>query len=283
MSSATPDAQPPEFAARWRWLRPRSLAVGFFAGLLNAMVGIGGGIVIVPGLIFVAKLQTRQAIATSLGAIIFLSGFALTIHLLVEGFHHSVPGLVLLLVGGFLGAQGGGIVLNRTPQRVVLMIFSSITLLFSAQLIATTLDLLPVLLAAPQEPPLWGYPLIGVMAGFFSGLLGIGGGGMVILGFALLFQVPVLGGIPLALSTNVVNAASGVLAQWRRGLVQWPQVWRLVPAALVGIGLGTVGAQVLPADVLRIVFAFFFGYMGLRVLLRTLWPSASETATPNSR
>ena len=273
MSSATPDEVLSAAAGRWRWLRPRSLAVGFFAGLLNAMVGIGGGIVIVPGLIFVAKLQTRQAIATSLGAIMFLSGFALTIHLLVEGFHHSVPGLVLLLGAGFLGAQGGGIVLNHTPQRIVLRTFSTVTLLFSAQLIAMTLDLIPALLVAPQAPPLWGYPLIGVIAGFFSGLLGIGGGGMVILGFALVFQVPVLGGLPLALSVNVANATSGVIAQRGKGLVQWREVWRLVPAALVGIGAGTIGAQVLPADTLRIVFAFFFGLMGLRVLVRTLRPT----------
>lgn len=274
MASDTPDGQLSTAAGRRRWLRPRSMAVGFFAGLLNAMVGIGGGIVIVPGLIFVAKLQTRQAIATSLGAILFLSGFALTTHLIVEGFHHSVPGLVLLLTAGFLGAQGGGIVLNRTPQRVVLRIFSTVTLLFSVQLIAMTLELIPALLVAPQEPPLWGYPLIGVMAGFFSGLLGIGGGGMVILGFALIFQVPVLGGLPLALSVNVANAASGVIAQRGKGLVQWREVWRLVPAALGGIGMGTIGAQVLPADILRIVFAFFFGFMGLRVLLRTLRPPA---------
>jgi hypothetical protein len=250
------------------------MAVGFFAGLLNAMVGIGGGIVIVPGLIFVAKLQTRQAIATSLGAILFLSGFALTIHLILDGFHYSVPGLVLLLLGGFFGAQGGGIVLNRTSQRVVLMVFSTVTLLFSAQLIAMTLDLIPALLVAPEAPPLWGYPLIGVIAGFFSGLLGIGGGGMVILGFALIFQVPVLGGLPLALSVNVANATSGVLAQRGKGLVQWREVWRLVPAALAGIGVGTIGAMVLHADTLRIVFAFFFGYMGLRVLLRTLRSTA---------
>jgi uncharacterized membrane protein YfcA len=47
----------------------RLVAIGLVAGVFSALFGVGGGIIAVPLLVFVAKLGTRQATATSLGAI----------------------------------------------------------------------------------------------------------------------------------------------------------------------------------------------------------------------
>jgi uncharacterized membrane protein YfcA len=240
------------------------------AGLLNGLVGVGGGIVIVPGLIFVTGLSARAAISTSLGAVMCLSSIALAAHLTISGFHLSLGGSILLLGAGIVGAQLGGMILNRMPQRTVLLIFAGMTMLFSTQLMIASLGLIPGLAATPSEPPWWSYPIMGGIAGIVSGLLGVGGGGLVVLGFALVFRVPVLGWLPVALAVNAVNAASGVVAQRGTGNVRWAEVFRIVPASLFGMGTGIIAALLLPPDGLRIVFALVFFYMGLRVLLKTL-------------
>jgi hypothetical protein len=251
------------------WLRPRSLLVGFGAGLVNGLVGIGGGLLIVPGLIFVGRLSPREAVSTSLGAIMLLSLVALSMNLAMSGLHVSPAGAALLLVAGFLGAQVGGAMLSLLSQRMVLILFAALTLFFSGHMLGVSAGLLPAVVEAAGEPPLWGYPAVGAAAGLFSGMLGIGGGGLVIVGLSMLFHTPVVGGLPLAQMVNAVNAFSGVLAQWRTGRIHWREVARLVPASFIGAAIGTWIALVLPANALRIIFALFFLFMGLRILRRS--------------
>jgi uncharacterized membrane protein YfcA len=50
------------------------LAVGFGAGVLSGMFGIGGGIVIVPALLYAAHMQPQRAVGTSLGALLLPVG-----------------------------------------------------------------------------------------------------------------------------------------------------------------------------------------------------------------
>jgi len=76
-----------------------TLAIGFGAGLLNSVVGIGGGILIVPGLVLVRKLNPRVAVATSLGSVLILSAIALGVHLVSAPFVLSAWGATLLLPG----------------------------------------------------------------------------------------------------------------------------------------------------------------------------------------
>ncbi|MBI3992528.1 MAG: sulfite exporter TauE/SafE family protein [Candidatus Lambdaproteobacteria bacterium] len=259
----------PVLAALAFWLRPRSLLVGLGAGLVNGLVGIGGGLIIVPGLMFVGRLSPREAVSTSLGAVMLLSLMALSLNLAMIGLHVSPLGAAALLAAGFAGAQLGGIMLNVVSQRVVLILFAALTLFFSGHMLAFSAGWVPAVVDVAGEPPLWGYPVVGVVAGFFSGMLGIGGGGLVILGLSLLFHTPVAGGLPLAQMVNAVNAFSGVLAQFRSRRIHWREVARLVPASFAGAALGTWAALVLPANVLRIIFALFFLFMGLRMLRRS--------------
>lgn len=257
-------------APRTRRQRLQTLAIGFGAGLLNGLLGIGGGILIVPGMILLRGLQPRVAVSTSLGTVLVLSLLALSAHLALSGLAFSLQGTALVLLCGALGAQGGGFLLRRIPQRWILFVFAGLTLFSATNLIGGALFDRggPLLQAGP--PPLWGFVVTGLIAGFFSGMLGIGGGALVVLGLAVLFHTPILGGLPLALMVNVANAGSGVFAQRGTGHVLWGEVVRLVPAALVGIAAGVGAAVLLPSNALRIVFALFFLFMGFRLVRRGL-------------
>lgn len=246
----------------------RAAGVGFGAGLLNGLLGIGGGILIVPGLIFLRDLHARVAVATSLGTVLCLSTTALAVHLAISGLYFSILDSVLLLVAGALGSQGGTFLLNRIPQRWVLYTFAALTFVASTNLIVQGLDLYAGASGPALSPPLWSFAAIGFCAGLFSGLLGIGGGGVVVLSFAVLFHTPILGGIPLALAINIGNAGSGLVAQRGTGHTRWPLVARLVPAALAGVGVGVALAVYLPGGVLKVLFAAFFLYMGTRLIAR---------------
>jgi uncharacterized membrane protein YfcA len=267
-SPASSHANGPERPPAWSLLFDRATSlIGFSAGLLNGLIGIGGGIVIVPGLMLHRKLNVRVAVSTSLGAVVVLSLNSLSLHVGFTGFRFGLLNSIIVVAAGMGGAQAGGWLLNRIPRRLVILVFGSMTLFTAARLIAQALGAGDGAAAAPEVPPLWAYPLFGAVSGLFSGLLGIGGGGYVVLGFSVFFHTPIQGGLPIALLLNATNGLSGVWAQRGTGQVRWAEVWRLVPAALAGIGVGTWLALSLPADVLRVIFGVFFLVMAGRLFV----------------
>ncbi len=262
-------ASQPADAPPGRRLLP-TLAIGFGAGLLNALVGIGGGILIVPGLVIVRKLHPRMAVATSLGSVLILSALALAVHLLSAPFVLSAWGLIVLLIAGPVGSQLGGYLLNRIATRWILCAFSGITMLSALYLLAVGLDLLAHAGPDAAEPALWAYAVLGLFAGFSSGLLGVGGGGLVMLGLSVIFHTPVLVGLPVAQAVNTLNSFSGVAAHWRTKQVLWREVFALVPSGLVGVAAGQALALFLPADALRVIVAVFFIFMSASLIRKGL-------------
>ena len=109
------------------------------------------------------------------------------------------------------------------------------------------------------------YLAVGFASGVLSGVFGVGGGAMVLLGLAVFFGLPIHQGLALALAVNVTNALTGCIRHARADQVLWPDVRRLVPVALIGIAIGAALALYLPADSLRLVFGSFFLFMAIRM------------------
>lgn len=243
----------------------RVTVIGSLAGLLNGLIGIGGGIVIVPGLIRHRNASPEVAVGSSLAAVVVLSSVAFLVHVYLTGLGLDLSGLALVIASGAVGAQFGGWILARLSTRWMLMLFSAFVLLISARLLAQGLGFT---LAQPTwrgAPATWAYPVVGLASGILSGVFGVGGGALVLLGFAVFFGMPIHQGLPLALAVNVTNALSGCVRHGFAGRVLWREVGRMVPAALVGIVMGCIVAVWLPPDELRVVFSGFFLFMAIRI------------------
>ncbi len=246
----------------------RTPAIGLLAGYLNGLLGIGGGIIITPGLVLLRGVDARRAVATALVLVLAMSLVALGAHMAVSGFRFSLGGTGLLLAAAAAGAQVGAALLARLPQRWILLLFAAFCVVAAGNQLLTGLEVLGALRAGAAPPPLWSYPVVGLCSGIFSGLLGLGGGGITVLFFAAFYHVPILAGVPLALLLNVTNALSGVAAQLRGDRILWREVRRLLPTVLVGIALGVGMAVVLTPQALRVLFALFFVYLGARLFQR---------------
>ncbi|MBL0169377.1 MAG: sulfite exporter TauE/SafE family protein [Gemmatimonadaceae bacterium] len=85
------------------------LAIGLGAGILSGVFGIGGGIVIVPALIYLAKFQPQQAVGTSLAALVMPIGAAIGAVTYYRAGQLDVKAALLIVagmaVGALLGAQ----------------------------------------------------------------------------------------------------------------------------------------------------------------------------------
>jgi uncharacterized membrane protein YfcA len=100
------------------------LMVGFFVGILAAIMGVGGGFIMVPAMIYLLGMPTKVVVGTSLFQIIFVTGFATLLHA-TTNFTVDMVLAVLLLVGGVIGAQIGtriGVYLKAEQLRILLAI-----------------------------------------------------------------------------------------------------------------------------------------------------------------
>jgi uncharacterized membrane protein YfcA len=98
------------------------LVVGAFVGLLAAVMGVGGGFVMVPAMIYLLGMPTKVVVGTSLFQIVFVTAFTTLLHA-TTNYTVDMILAVLLLIGGVIGAQVGtslGARLKAEQLRILL-------------------------------------------------------------------------------------------------------------------------------------------------------------------
>lgn len=109
------------------------LAIGLAAGLLSGVFGIGGGILIVPALLFFARMTPATATGTSLGALLLPVG-ALGAWQYYKSGHVNVTASLLISLGLFLGAYFGARVGLSLDPATAKRAFAVFLLLVSARI-----------------------------------------------------------------------------------------------------------------------------------------------------
>jgi uncharacterized protein len=258
------------------------------AGLLGSLTGLGGGVVIVPLLVLVFKVNIHYAAGASLISVIATSSGAAAAYV-KEGYSNVRIGM-LLEVATTLGALYGAYLVAKVSPAAIAIIFG-IVLIVSAYLslrkppnIVDTRP--PDRLAAwlrlngdyPTPEGLVAYTvrrvplgfLICNCAGILSGLLGIGSGALKVLGMDQAMETP------FKVSTATSNFMIGVTAAasagiyFHRGYVD-PA---LAMPVMLGVLLGAfIGARIMPGAAthyLRILFSAAIVVLGIEMLLKGL-------------
>ncbi len=98
------------------------LIVGLCVGVLAAIMGVGGGFIMVPAMIYILGMPTKVVVGTSLFQIIFVTAFTTMLHA-TTNYTVDIVLAVLLLVGGVIGAQIGtriGVKMKAEQLRILL-------------------------------------------------------------------------------------------------------------------------------------------------------------------
>jgi uncharacterized membrane protein YfcA len=112
--------------------------VGAFVGFLAAIMGVGGGFILVPAMIYLLGMPTRVVVGTSLFQIIFVAGFTTVMHAINSQTVDMMLAFVLI-IGGVIGAQFGSRVSTRLKAEQLRILLA---LLVLAVCVKIALDLL---------------------------------------------------------------------------------------------------------------------------------------------
>jgi uncharacterized membrane protein YfcA len=254
------------------------LTMGALAGLLAGLLGIGGGLIIVPVLALVfagqgvdAAIIMHLAIGTSLATIVTTSLSSIRAH------HRrgavDWPVFVRITPGIILGSLLGSSLAALLPSDVLRTAFALFMLLVATRM---AFDLAP----APhrQLPGRLGTGSVGILIGAVSTLMGIGGGTLSVpfltwCNMAVRRAVATSSaiGLPIAVTGTIVYMITGwgreVLPPLSLGYINLPAYVGIVAASALFAPLGARLAHSIPERLLKRFFAVFLTVLGLKLLL----------------
>ncbi|MCL1599248.1 MAG: TSUP family transporter [Actinomycetia bacterium] len=111
---------------------PKAAAVGIVAGFLSGLLGIGGGVIVVPGLVLLLGLDQYSAAATSVATIVLTAAAGLV----AFGVNGSVDwGTALIVfIGAATGAWAGAHYMNKIPEHVLAGVFTLVMAVASVRM-----------------------------------------------------------------------------------------------------------------------------------------------------
>jgi len=205
-----PSSVPP--AGHWLTL----VGIGMVGGVLSGLFAVGGGILMVPLLIWRAGMDQRRATATSLVAIVP----AALVGSLTYGLHGQINVFAasMMAVGAVAGSVLGTRLLHAIPVRPLQWMFVGFILLVAARLLLVTPSREAVL--PPTSSTAAVYLGIGLAMGIASGLFGIGGGIIAVPLMVSLVAISDLVAKGTSLLVSIPTSATGTVANRRAGLVE---------------------------------------------------------------
>lgn len=254
------------------------LVIGLAVGLISSVLGLGGGIVMVPAfLTFIAGMDGHTAKGTSLLVIAFVAA--------INGWrqNRALPvdwGLVVpIVLAAIIGGYAGGWLTARMPERIVLLPFLVLMVATAAQ--TFLLRDIPV----PDEPPPGRKPRaagIGLLAGLVSGATGTGGG-IVLVPLALMTgltnnaRVTALSNlvmVPMAVAGVVAHATAPVTTElaWTTGQVTWSLAPLVFIGAVISSYWGRQWNAVLPLNARKAVLGCLLLVIVARIGWRIAFP-----------
>jgi uncharacterized protein len=276
-AAAAPAGRPgkPEGHGRGYWVT--LAAIGAAGGVLSGLFAIGGGILMVPLLIWRARFDQRQAAATSLVAIIPAAAVSSATYL-AHG-DVSFAGAALVAPGAVAGAVAGSHLLRRLPLAWLRWMFIVFIVANAVRLLAVAPERgHPVHLTAGVA---LGYVGLGLVVGTASGLFGIGGG---IIAVPLLisgFAVSDLTAKGTALLVSIPASVAGTATSRRGGLVDVRAGLVVGTAAAAASVPAVYAALVIPAALSGILFAALLLAVAVQLVIKAL--TARRTREPGGR
>jgi hypothetical protein len=251
--------------------------LGLTAGTLSGLFGIGGGMVIVPGLFYLFRGVDipqdglmHMAAGSSMCIMVFTSASSAWSHHL----RGDVRWLTFLriLPAIALGVLLGKLTSYRLHTDLLECVFGLFLLFVSLKIL---LNWLPKP-EKPEQPKTWLTNVVGIVLGFKSGVLGIGGGAISV-PFLLYSGLPMSQASGTSASFTLPIALVGTLScltltvpttpvPLSTGTIYWPAVAIVAPFTMLGAPLGTRLCHQIPSDQLKRGFAIFLLCLGLRLL-----------------
>lgn len=268
------------------------LLTGLVAGIMGALLGIGGGMIVTPFLTLALHLDIKYAIGASVISVIATSSGASIAYLKDELLNLRVA--MFLEIATTIGAILGAILTGIFAPNVLFFFFGSLLVYSSYNMVRKLMKSKEDHVYDGPESPLVQklglegeyydknlketirYRLTNITGGFAmmfgagiaSGLLGIGSGAFKVLAMDTIMKMPLK---PSSATSNLmmgVTAAASATVYFFNGSIQPTIAGPLAIGVLLGATIGTRIMQYLPTKVIRMIFIPVLLYLGIQMIMK---------------
>lgn len=253
------------------------ILVGVLAGILGAIIGVGGAVVMLPATEFLMNLSTVNSIGTTLFAVMFTA--------LSGAWGHYRQGNVnvswglLVGSGGLLGVVLGSYLFKEylsTQEHLLTLMLAVLFAFFAIRMARDTCqemknrDRVQIQTQIVSKAPLWTMPIVGLVVGCLTGILGLGGGFLIVPAMIWLYGAPPYLAVGTTLLAIFPITAVGAFAKLSQGFVVLPIALLMGAGTLIGTQLGTPITRFIKPAVFKGIFTLLFILLTISYLSSSL-------------
>ncbi len=241
--------------------------IGLGTGIFGGLVGVGGGVIMVPLMSRFLKVSQQRIHGTSLVAVVF-SGLSGAIAYALNGTVDYLAALILAITASLMARMGARHCAGLPGwklRRYFGFFLICMSFLLGAKLFLGALSFHPL----TGWERIFSIAAIGLATGFLAGLLGIGGGAFMVLGLVLVTGMNQFIAQSCSLLAVVPAGAVGAFTHWRHGNIVVSILPGLVGGIVIGAFSGGMFANYLPEDTLRSLFVVILVWLGIDMIRRS--------------
>jgi uncharacterized membrane protein YfcA len=247
-------------------------AGGFVAGTLGGLLGIGGGVVLMPLLRFVVGLTPAHAAGTCVLAVFFTTLGGSYRHFKLG--HLNIRFIVPVIISGAGATAVFSLVFLSLSSRERWLDLG-IGLVLSLISIRRILEGIPGLIT-PRNDEQEGKEikgslpqkvLLGGSAGILPGLLGIGTGVILVPAFTFILSMPIKTAVASSLTSFCANAFISSSFKLAQGFIDLDVALPICAGTLLGSNVGAILNRRFPSSTVKLIFGVVFSYVSLRFIL----------------
>ncbi len=246
---------------------PVLIGIGLAGGVVSGLIGVGGGIILIPLMVGLLGMSQHRAHGTSL-AIIVPTAFAATLRYATSNPIDWSVALALAATSVVFAAVGARLT-AYINEKLLRRLFALVLLAGALRMFVSLQDVALMHLDGTER--IIAAVITGVVAGLVSGTMGVGGGIVMVPAMVIFMGIDQVIAQGISLAVIIPTALSGATQHYRLGHVDVRRALTIGIGGLIGGFGGAQVAQWLPRVVLRALFAVFLLYSAQRMLGVQTW------------
>lgn len=253
------------------WYPLIAFLVGIPAGLIGGLLGTGGCVLMMPVVRFGFHFDPAVAVGTTLTAVVFTAASGAYQHLKMKNV--DAPTALVVGVSGVLGVILGSLVFGylKPYGKIIDLIVGLAFLLPSLRMLYEGLMTGKALPQPPSSREIpgsgWAKGLLGLVVGFLTGIIGLGGGYALVPLFIYILRSPVKLAIGTSMASFIWIALVGAAFKFYQQVVDIPTAVSLGMGAVIGAIYGAKVMARVKVSLLKTLFGIIFLYVSLKYML----------------
>lgn len=239
-------------------------ALAFVAGIVFGIFGAGGSILLVPILVYVLHVPVKAALGMSLLILALTGGVATLAHARSRNVRWTIG--LRWTASGFLGAYAGGRVAEHIPGEVLLTMFASVVVVAALAMVRRRAPTAPTV----EHIPMLKLVVVALVLGFFTGMVGVGGGFLLVPALVLVCGLDMKHAIGTSLLIITIHSIGGFLGFAAHESFPLGLTATIAAFNAAGSLLGERLGKPLPAARLRPAFGVFLLIVGTAMVAESV-------------